>query len=420
MSGDTFERLRSSLASTFGQLPAEQIDGHIGDALARIAAFLQVERTTLYELCDTRTELTAAEWCRDGGGAGPCITRAGDPLRFKRLLERSGVLPIDPAALPVVWAASVPLAIGGETVGALQVASTTRPRPWSGELADQLRALGELLGHAIARKRIARALDLVVLELEQARRDAREREERFTVAEAALAASGGRLMEAQEVERSRIARELHGDICPRLAVLAIEIQQLRSDVPAEAQSRLDALLHRTADISTDVQALSHQLHCATLELLGIVAAIKGFCVEFAHQHDATIAFTSSGVPTHLPRDVSLCLFRAAQEALRNAVKHSGVRHIEAQLQGTATMVALTVRDRGCGFDSDVALRGLGLGLVSMRERARLVKGSFAVASTPGGGTEIHLRIPLNASVARRGASSSSSKHVYMIPSGHAS
>jgi signal transduction histidine kinase len=420
VSGDAFERLRRSLASAFGQLPAGQIDGHIGGALARIAVFLQVERTTLYELGDTRTELTAAEWCGDGGGAAPGITRAGDPLRFKRLLERSGLLPMDPEALPVVWAASVPLEIGGEAVGALQVASTTRQHPWSGELAAQLSALAEVLGHAIARKRSARALDLVVRELDKARRDGREREERFTVAEAALAASGGRLMEAQEVERSRIARELHGDICPRLAVLAIEIQQLSGDLPAAAQTRLDALLHGTAGISTDVQALSHQLHSATLELLGIVAAIKSFCVEFAHQQGATIEFTSSGVPTHLPRDASLCLFRVVQEALRNAVKHSGVRHIEAQLQGTATMVALTVRDRGCGFDPDIAMCGRGLGLVSMRERASLVKGSFVVASTPGGGTEIHLRIPMDAGVARRGASSSASTHVYTIPSGRAS
>jgi signal transduction histidine kinase len=327
---------------------------------------------------------------------------------------------MDPEALPVVWAASVPLEIGGDTVGALQVASTTRPRPWSGKLADQLSALADLLANAIARKRTARALDAAVLELEKARRDARERDERFIVAEAALMASGGRLVEAQEAERSRIARELHGDICPRLAVLAIEILQLSADLPAAAQTRLEALLHRTAGISTDVQALSHQLHCATLEFLGIVAAIKGFCVEFARQQDATIEFTSSGVPTQLPRDASLCLFRVVQEALRNAVKHSGVRHVEAQLQGTATMVALTVRDRGCGFDPDVAKRGHGLGLVSMRERASLVKGSFVVASTPGGGTEIHLRIPMDASIARRGASSSSSKHVYMIPSNRAS
>src|SRR3954447_10961341 len=274
--GDTFERMRTNLALTFAELPAAQIDGYIVGALARIGAFLQLERATLYELSDTRVELIAAEWDSDGADAPPRITRAGDPLRFKKLLEHSGVLPADAAALPVVWAASMPLEIGGETVGALQVASTTRPRSWSGELPDQLSALAELLGNAIVRKRSTRALDLVVRELQKVKRDARAREQRFTVAEAALTASGGRLMAAQEVERTRIARELHDDICQRLAVLTIELEQLSGDVPAVAQTRLDALLHRTVDISTAVQALSQQLHCAKLEFLGVVAAIKGF------------------------------------------------------------------------------------------------------------------------------------------------
>jgi signal transduction histidine kinase len=419
MIADTFERLRASLASTFGQLPAAQIDSHITGALARIGAFLRVERATLYEL-STSTALTAAEWCGAGTGAPPQITRDGDPARFKNLLERPGVLATDAAALPVVWAASMPLKIGGETVGALQVASTTRPRPWNAELSDQLSALADVLGNALVRKRTACALDLVVRELQQARRDGREREQRFTLAEAALAASGGRLMEAQEVERSRIARELHDDICQRLAVLGIEIQQLSTDVPAAAQSRLDALFHGTVEISTDVQALSHQLHCSKLEFLGIVAAIKGFCGEFARQQDATIEFTSSGIPTHLPRDVSLCLFRVAQEALRNAIRHSGVRELEVKLQGMPTMVMLMIRDRGRGFDPEAAIGGRGLGLVSMRERVTLLNGTIVFSSKRGSGTEICLRLPMDGSIERRGGSSASTRHVYMIPSGRAS
>ena len=140
-------------------------------------------------------------------------------------------------------------------------------------------------------------------------------------------------------------------------------------------------------------------------------------MEFARQQEhASIEFTSSGVPTHLPGNVSLCLFRVVQEALRNAVKHSGVRHVEAQLHGTARMVLLTIRDRGRGFEPEVATRGDGLGLISMRERASFVKGTILVTSKPGWGTEISMRIPIEASRGRRDRTLGATKHVYTIPS----
>ena len=240
------------------------------------------------------------------------------------------------------------------------------------------------------------------------------------LAEEALATLGGRLMEAQEQERSRIARELHDDICQRLAVLAIEVQQLNGDSVADIQTRSEELFNRTADILNHVQALSHQLHCSKLEHLGIVAAMRGFCVEFAQQQpNANIDFTSSGVRTHLPRDVSLCLFRVLQEALRNAVKHSGVGHAEVQLHRTSTMVRLTITDRGRGFEPEVAVQGHGLGLISMRERVNLVKGTILVTSKPGWGTEISIRIPINASRDRSGNTPGATTHVDLIPSDRA-
>lgn len=236
----------------------------------------------------------------------------------------------------------------------------------------------------------------------------------------AASAFGGRLMAAHEQERSRIARELHDDICQRLAVLAIEIQQLNADSAVDIRARTEELSTRATDILAYVQALSHELHSAKLEYLGIEAAIRGFCVEFASQQEhASIEFTSSGVPTHLPGDVSLCLFRVVQEALRNAVKHSGVRHVEAQLHGTPRMILLTIRDRGRGFEPEVATRGHGMGLISMRERASFVNGTIVVTSKPGWGTEISMRIPLEASHGRRGRTLAATTHVYPISSGRA-
>ena len=201
-----------------------------------------------------------------------------------------------------------------------------------------------LLWQRANRKRVEASLHerlkCATRELEKAAGVVRESQ----AAKEALTSLGGRLLEAQEQERAT-SRGSDDDISQRLALLSIELQQLAFDLPAEMRIRSEALFKHIADISEDVQALSHQLHSSKLEYLGIVAAMKGFCVEFAaQQQDVTIDFTSAGVPADLPRTVSVCLFRVLQEALRNAVKHSGVRYVEAGLHGTSTSVVLTIRD----------------------------------------------------------------------------
>ena len=140
MSSKAFAGLLADFSTTFINLSAEQVQSGIVGGLGRIAEFLHLERATLYELSETKNELTATTWTRDETNPSPSITRADDPFRWTMLLERSGVLiASDPAALPEVWAASVPLTIGGETIGAMRVASTSRPLPWtddSGRSAD--------------------------------------------------------------------------------------------------------------------------------------------------------------------------------------------------------------------------------------------------------------------------------------------
>jgi PAS domain S-box-containing protein len=211
-------------------------------------------------------------------------------------------------------------------------------------------------------------------------------------AEEALTGMTRKLVQAQEQERARIARELHDDINQRLAMLAVELQRLQSD-PSEVQSRVPELSRQTAEISNDVQALSHELHTSKLEYLGVVAGIKSWCKEFAERQNIKIDFKSDVCST-LPPEIGLSLFRVLQEALHNALKHSGVRRFEVRLRENLGEVHLAIMDSGKGFEVEEASQGTGLGLTSMRERVRLVNGAISIDSTPMRGTTIDVRIPL--------------------------
>jgi len=216
-------------------------------------------------------------------------------------------------------------------------------------------------------------------------------------AEEALASVSSRLIEAQEQERARIARELHDDIVQRLALSSLRLEQLQQapNLTAEVRSRMDQLVEQICEIGKDIQSLSHELHSSKLEYLGIVAAMRSFCKEFGEQQKVEIDFKSEDLPGLLPPDFSLCLFRILQEALRNGAKHSGARRFEVRLWGTPDEIHLTVRDSGAGFDSEAAKESRGLGLISMQERLKLLHGTFLIESQPHCGTTIHARLPLS-------------------------
>ncbi|HEY2646454.1 MAG TPA: PAS domain S-box protein [Candidatus Acidoferrales bacterium] len=212
-----------------------------------------------------------------------------------------------------------------------------------------------------------------------------------------LASVSRRLIEAQELDRTRIAREIHDDIGQRLALLSVEIQQMRELVPeaaVELGNRMRELEKRTQEISKDAQTLSHELHSSRLEYLGIVAAMKSFCKEFGDKHSVEVVFDNAGIPRIVPPDISVCLFRILQESLHNALKHSGVRHFEVKLEGEPTEIHLAVRDWGIGFDPDAPRTTEGLGLVSMEERVKLVKGTISIISRAHSGTVVIVRVPL--------------------------
>ncbi|MFO1414263.1 MAG: sensor histidine kinase [Burkholderiales bacterium] len=205
---------------------------------------------------------------------------------------------------------------------------------------------------------------------------------------------GGRILTAQEDERRRLAREMHDDVTQRLAALAIDTGTMQS--PADASSKREALetvRGRLVGLSEDVHALSYRLHPSVIEDLGLVAALRVECNRVARQEPIAVEFDGDSVPRQIPADAAICLFRIAQEALRNVVRHARATEVKVALCTRDGGVELAVRDNGQGL-RDAEAVGTSLGLVSMRERVRLVGGRLSIASRPGQGTAVVAWVPL--------------------------
>jgi PAS domain S-box-containing protein len=218
--------------------------------------------------------------------------------------------------------------------------------------------------------------------------------ERRQAAEA-LATINQRLIDAQEEERSRIARELHDDIGQRLAVLSIELDALArvNEADSGGGQKIGDACRDVMSIAEGVQALSHRLHPARLEYLGIAAAAETLCREVTRQRAVEVAFHAESVPEGVSRRVAVCLYRVLQEALQNAIKHSGSGKIDVTLRGGGDEIELAVRDFGAGFDVSTT-QGRGLGLTSMQERVSAVSGRLTIVSEPQHGTTILASLPL--------------------------
>jgi len=224
-------------------------------------------------------------------------------------------------------------------------------------------------------------------------------------AEEALSCMNRRVIEAEERERNRIAKDLHEGVGQRLALLAIGIEQLKNDHPdrtVELLDRMDAVWKQTLEILTDVKASAHELYSPRLEYLSVAAVMRIFCEEFGERKKVEIDFRSRGLPSLEQPEVSVCLFRVLQEALHNGVKHSGVEKFRVQLWADDE-IHLTVSDSGAGFDLEAARRGRGLGLIRMEQRLRLVNGTFSVDSQPEKGTTVHASVPLRSASVMRAA-----------------
>jgi PAS domain S-box-containing protein len=214
-------------------------------------------------------------------------------------------------------------------------------------------------------------------------------------AEAMLSKVTRTMIHAQESERLRIARELHDDVGQRLALWQLGMDRLKRELhaaPRDITARMDDLRKQATRISDDLQALSRELYSPVLSLLPIDQALNRLCEEMSTRFGIAVGFASRHVSVSVPAEVSLCLFRVLQEMLTNTASHSEPRRVSVTLTGAADTIHLAIRDFGWARTDEI--KG-DLLLVKMRERVAMVKGTFAIASPPDGGTEIDIRIPLS-------------------------
>ena len=249
------------------------------------------------------------------------------------------------------------------------------------------------------------AQSVLIAVLLSQRRRRRRAEDELRAREATLSDScrrsrrlARRLMQAQEAARVAMARQLHDGVCQDMVGVVMAIDDVTNSAgriqDARTQYALAKLHRRAIEIADGIRLISHELYPASLQLLGLAAAVKTHCLETEKVHDVEVSLQTEGDLRRIPPDAALCLFRIAQEAVRNAVAHSGARRLEVKVTRCGADVELSVVDHGKGFDVE-SVRGecRGLGLASLEERARGAGGELLITSTPGRGTTVIARVP---------------------------
>lgn len=380
------EALIAQLAAAFISLPAELVNEEIERAFSHLLQFFDLDRISLFEFSTETAELRPlCSRTVPGIEHPPSLI---DLARLKwavshklcdTLIQASHLddLPEEAGELKRVMSAcgvrsfiAFPLQRNGETFAALVFSTTRNEREWEPHVVQLLQTVSDIFRSAL---------------------------EREYAEEAAFHELSGRLISAQEQERTRIARELHDDVSQQLAVLAIELQQLERFFPqasSEGREEVRSIWKMTHELSMEVQQLSHQLHSAKLEHLGIVASLRGLSREFGAQHNIASDFQCQQAPPTIDAEMALALFRVAQEALHNVAKHSHATKVRIELVEENGKVALRVSDDGVGFDPEGASSRSGLGMISMRERVRFVGGTLSIWSKPSMGTQVEAIIPV--------------------------
>ncbi len=203
----------------------------------------------------------------------------------------------------------------------------------------------------------------------------------------------GRLIEAQEEERSKIGKELHDDICQSLAIIAYELDRLFNQLPEAARSKIQVVAEHIRLLTGHINRLSNQLHSLTLKDLGLLVALPALCADLAEDCDIRVQYRCAPDVTELDGRTALMLFRTAEEALRNIRRHSQAHQVCVELIKETGALLLRVSDDGVGFDPDVARAGTGLGLGSIEQRMQSIGGSLTIKTSPGHGTIIEARSP---------------------------
>jgi signal transduction histidine kinase len=317
---------------------------------------------------------------------GACFAIFGDLPFLPRLHVPLAML------IFVMWAA-IDFGIAGAALSVLLAASlaTVLTALGSGPFAQHPTVVSAALLDVLFAVLAISGLVLAALIAEA--EDDRSRQRR--VDEAALSMVKRKWIEAQEQERTRIARELHDDIGQRLALLTIKLTSRTLHLP-EGTERAEAVeLQKIAsDLAEDVQKLSHGLHSSRVTNFGVATSMRQFCSEFSGQHGLAVHFEQYNVPSELRPDISLSLYRVLQEALHNGARHSRAQKLDVRLWATGRTMHLEVRDDGTGFDVKKARERPGIGLFTMEERMKLVDGELAIESMPSRGTTVRARVPL--------------------------
>ena len=212
-----------------------------------------------------------------------------------------------------------------------------------------------------------------------------------------LRALAGELLTAQEEANRRIARELHDVFGQKMALLGLKVNEVESLLPTQpslASEKLRTCREQIGMLAQDIQEFSRQLHPSVLHELGLEIALRADCDAYSRRTGTAAEFSAENVPNFLPEDISLCLYRVAQESLHNIWKHAETNRLGVMLRASTEEIELIVEDFGKGFDIEATKGQSGLGLISMQERVRLVGGTFAVTSKAGDGTRVEVRIPL--------------------------
>jgi signal transduction histidine kinase len=386
-----FESLLSDMSSRFVHVPNESVDEEVEQALGKIAEFLQLDAAALFRVSQAGTEVRASHSWMAGAGVHPverirldeipecwASLARGEAFHFARISELTDRANRERKLFQRIGmksAVAVPLSVSGRNLGLAAFGCRHEERDWQYATLQRLTLIGEIFANALAHAQADETLRV-------SRTEARQ--------------LSGRLLTAQEDERRRLGRELHDDLSQRLAAAAIEAGNLehRCAESSDARQGLQNLKDSLIKISDDVHQLSRQIHPAILDDLGLEDALRSECTRFRERYGYGAAFRCGDVPGDLPSNVAVCLYRIAQEALRNVAKHAMTDRVEVLLNADPEFVYLEVNDQGRGFDPDGRESEAGLGLASMEERVRLVGGELTVSSVPGKGTTISVRVAL--------------------------
>jgi signal transduction histidine kinase len=391
-----YEAALAELSAKFVNVAANQVESQIESGLRLIVELLGIDRCGLGEVSADGKQLVVTHSYQLPGVPPSERIMVNEQFPTYAKLVYQGVVIRLPDDLPpeavrereyclrvgLKSNLTIPLTEMGSVVGGIGFSSFRSRRILPDALIPRLRLLGDVFTNALARKRADEALSAK----EQSLRQAKER----------LRQLAAKLLQAQEEERRRLAREMHDDWTQRLAVLGIDAAKLERHLGAKkaALPLLRAMQEQLVSLTDDVHALSRQLHPSILDDLGLVEALRSECIGFARRERVAVDYRPAEVPANLSKDVALCIYRVAQESLRNIAKHAAAKGASVKLGVSGPELILRIRDEGAGFDPESVLAHPGLGLSSMEERVQLVQGRLTIDSALGQGTTVEVRVPL--------------------------